>query len=67
MSKGKVKYFNDLRGWGLIGNEEVEQDVYVHYTAIQMDGFRTLKQGQDVLFQLTEADGELRATEVVPA
>ncbi len=66
MSKGKVKYFNDLRGWGLIGNEDVEQDVYVHYTAIQMDGYRTLKQGQEVLFQLTEAEGELRATQVVP-
>ena len=67
MSKGKVKYFNDLRGWGLIGNEDVEQDVYVHYTAIQMDGYRTLKQGQEVLFRLIEADGELRATYVVPA
>jgi len=67
MAKGKVKYFNDLRGWGLIGNEEVEQDVYVHYTAIQMDGFRTLKQGQEVMFELMEADGELRATDVVPA
>ena len=66
MSKGKVKYFNDLRGWGLIGNEEVEQDVYVHYTAIRMDGYRTLKRGQEVLFELMEADGELRATEVVP-
>ena len=67
MSKGKVKYFNDLKGWGLIGNEEVDKDVYVHYTAIQMDGFRTLKQGQEVFFELIEAEGELRARRVVPA
>ena len=66
MSKGKVKYFNDLRGWGLIGNEEVAQDVYVHYTAIEMDGYRTLKRGQEVMFELQEADGELRATSVIP-
>ncbi len=56
MAKGKVKYFNDLRGWGIIGDANLEQDIYVHYTEIKMDGFKTLRQGQEVFFELTTSD-----------
>ncbi len=56
MSKGKVKYFNDLKGWGIIGTEDLKQDVYVHYTDINMDGFKTLQQGQEVLYELILTD-----------
>ena len=56
MSKGKVKYFNEHKGWGIIANHETEQDVYVHYTAINMDGYKTLKQGQEVLYDLMHTD-----------
>ncbi len=65
MSKGKVKYFNDLKGWGLIVSEEKDQDVYVHYTAIDMDGYRTLKEGQEVLFEASDSEHGPRATSVV--
>ena len=56
MVKGKVKYFNERNGWGIIGEQESDQDVYVHYTAIVMDGYRTLREGQEVTFELTRSD-----------
>lgn len=52
MSKGKVKYFNDTKGWGFLSNEEIDKDVYVHYTQIKMDGYKTLKEGQEVTYEL---------------
>jgi CspA family cold shock protein len=64
MSKGTVKYFNDDRGWGIIGSTDSEQDVYVHHTAIDMDGFRTLKQGQHVLFDVILTDNGPHARNV---
>jgi len=56
MSKGEVKYFNEHRGWGIISNTETEEDIYVHYTSINMDGYKTLKQGQQVLYELAATD-----------
>jgi len=67
MSKGKVKYFNDLKGWGIIAAEDSRQDVYVHYTAINMDGFKTLREGQEVLYELTRTDSGLQARNVTLA
>ncbi len=67
MSKGTVKYFNDFKGWGIIASEDSSEDVYVHYTAINMDGFKTLRQGQEVLFDLTDSKGQPRAQNVHPA
>jgi len=67
MSKGKVKYFNDLKGWGIITSEDLQQDIYVHYTAINMDGFRTLQQGQEVLYELAQTESGLQARKVTPA
>lgn len=64
MSKGKVKYFNEHKGWGIIGNEEIGQDVYVHHSAINMDGYRTLKEGQEVFFDLAHTDQGPRAENV---
>lgn len=55
MSKGKVKYFNEHKGWGIIANSEAEEDVYVHYTAINMDGYKTLKEGQEVFYEVTNS------------
>jgi cold shock protein len=51
--KGKVKWFNDAKGFGFI-EQEGGTDVFVHYSAIQMDGFKTLKQGQDVEFEVKD-------------
>lgn len=56
MSKGRVKYFNDIKGWGFLSSDDVEQDVYVHYTQIKMEGYKTLKEGQDVTFELAQQD-----------
>ncbi len=64
MTKGRVKYFNELKGWGIIGDANLEQDVYVHYTAIKMDGYKTLKAGQEVFFELTNTDQGPRANNV---
>ena len=66
---GTVKWFNDGKGYGFIANDEGGDDVFVHFSAIQTEGFRTLKEGQKVTFE-TEPDpkdtGKLRAINVVP-
>jgi CspA family cold shock protein len=64
LTKGKVKYFNELRGWGIIGDADLDQDVYVHYTAINMDGYKTLKEGQTVVFDVRSTEEGLRADNV---
>jgi len=66
MSKGKVKYFNDLRGWGFIACDDPTKDIYFHYTAINMDGYRTVKEGQEVFFELAQSESGLQASSVVP-
>lgn len=67
MTKGTVAYFNDHRGWGIISQPGDDQDVYVHYTAIKQDGFKTLIQGQEVSFELNPAANRLEASAVYPA
>lgn len=66
---GTVKWFNDGKGYGFISNDEGGDDVFVHYTQIQMEDFKTLKEGQKVTFDV-EPDprdsGKLRAVRVVP-
>lgn len=59
-SFGTVKWFNDAKGYGFIEPEKGGEDVFAHHTAIQMEGFRTLKQGSRVVFELTQGPkGEL--------
>ncbi len=64
MSRGKVKWFNDAKGFGFI-EREGGSDVFVHYTAIQSEGFKTLKQGQDVEFEIKDGDKGLQAANVL--
>jgi CspA family cold shock protein len=64
MSKGKVKWFNDAKGYGFI-EQEGGEDVFVHFSAIQMDGFKTLAEGQMVEFEVKNGDKGLHATNVV--
>ncbi len=55
MNKGTVKWFNEEKGYGFISNDEGGDDVFVHFSAIMSDGFKTLKEGQAVSFD-TEVD-----------
>ncbi len=63
MAIGKVKWFNDSKGFGFIENEE-KKDVFVHYSAIQGDGFRTLREGEEVSFDCLEGPKGLYAANV---
>ncbi len=63
MASGRVKWFNDNKGFGFIENEE-GQDVFVHYTAIEGDGFKSLPDGALVSFEIIENDRGLQATQV---
>jgi CspA family cold shock protein len=63
MANGTVKWFNDAKGFGFISQDGGE-DVFVHHTAIQMDGFRTLKEGQKVQFDVVQGPKGLQAANV---
>lgn len=69
MSKGTVKWFNAEKGYGFIKNEDGSDDLFVHFSAIQVDGYKTLEEGQAVEFD-AEADpknpSKMRAVNVKP-
>jgi CspA family cold shock protein len=54
MATGKVKWFNDQKGFGFIQRDDGGKDVFVHHSAINMNGFRTLQEGQAVQFEVIE-------------
>ena len=64
MTKGRVKWFNDAKGYGFI-EQEGGEDVFVHFTAIQTDGFKTLAEGQQVEFEVTEGKKGPQAANVL--
>ena len=63
MATGKVKWFNDAKGFGFIVRDD-GPDLFVHHTAIVADGFRSLAEGQQVEFDVTEGPKGLQATNV---
>ena len=63
IARGHVKWFNDAKGYGFITREE-GPDVFVHYSSIQGDGFRSLAEGQQVEFEVTEGPKGLQAANV---
>jgi len=65
MSLGKVKWFNESKGYGFIESEDGE-DVFVHFSEIQSEGFKTLKEGQEVEFEKTEGQKGPQASNVIP-
>lgn len=69
MDKGTVKWFNAEKGYGFISNDDGGEDVFVHFSSIMVDGYKTLQEGQKVTFDV-ETDpknsSKLRATNVCP-
>jgi len=64
MNRGKVKWFNENKGYGFIEQDE-GPDVFVHYTSIEGDGFRTLSEGQEVEFDMKDGNKGLQAARVL--
>jgi CspA family cold shock protein len=65
MVRGTVKWFSDQKGYGFLSPEDGSKDVFVHHSAIQADGFRTLREGQQVEFEIGEGARGAMATRVV--
>lgn len=65
MAKGTVKWFNDQKGYGFIKQDGLNEDVFVHHTAIKMEGFRTLAPGDAVDFELKKDEKGYKAVNVV--
>lgn len=61
---GKVKWFNETKGYGFIENEG-QRDIFVHYTAIEMEGFRTLREGQKVEYEVVDTPRGPQASSVI--
>ena len=66
MTTGKVKWFNDQKGFGFITPDNGERDCFVHHSAIQMDGFKTLAEGQQVEFDVVDGPKGPAAENVRP-
>ena len=67
MSVGTVKWFNDAKGFGFIAPEDGSEDIFVHFSAIATEGFRSLKEGQRVTFDVVQGPKGTQAANVVGA
>ncbi|MFO7603746.1 MAG: cold-shock protein [Gammaproteobacteria bacterium] len=66
MATGTVKWFNESKGYGFLSQDDGGKDVFVHFSAIQGDGFRTLKENQAVTFDVEDGPKGPQASNVVP-
>ncbi len=64
MSKGTVKWFNAAKGYGFISPVHGGDDIFAHYSSIEMDGYRTLKRGQEVEFELQKGPKGFQAAHI---
>lgn len=67
MNKGTVKWFNAQKGYGFITNESTGEDVFVHFSEIAGEGYKSLEEGQNVTFDITEGNRGLQAVNVTVA
>ena len=65
MARGTVKWFSDQKGYGFVTPEDGSKDVFVHHSAIQGDGFKSLQEGQSVEFEVTQGPKGPQASNVV--
>jgi CspA family cold shock protein len=66
MATGTVKWFNDAKGYGFITPDEGGEDLFAHFSAIQMNGFKTLKEGQKVVFEVVSGPKGKQANNIAP-
>ncbi len=66
MPTGKIKWFNDQKGFGFIADDSGGDDVFVHFSVVEMDGFKSLKEGQEVEYAAESSGKGMKATRVVP-
>ena len=64
MANGIVKWFSNAKGYGFIAPEEGGDDIFAHFSAISMDGYKSLRQGQKVLYEVTEGPKGLLASSI---
>lgn len=64
MTKGTVKWFNNAKGYGFVKPEDRDEDVFVHFSSISMDGYKTLREGQRVQFEISQGPKGLHAAHV---
>ena len=64
MARGKVKWFNDQKGYGFVTPDDGSKDVFVHYSAVQGDGFKSLREGEAVEFEVTQGPKGPQASNV---
>lgn len=67
MASGKVKWFNNAKGYGFVNEDGKSEDLFAHYTAIMMDGYKTLKAGQCVEFEIVQGPKGLHAIKIMDA
>jgi CspA family cold shock protein len=67
MASGIVKWFNDAKGFGFIKPDDGEEELFAHFSAIQMSGFKTLKEGQRVVFEIVQGPKGKQATNIQDA
>lgn len=67
MATGTVKWFNDAKGYGFITPDDGSEDLFAHFSAIQMGGFKTLKEGQKVSFEITQGPKGKQASNIQAA
>ncbi|MDI9245692.1 cold shock domain-containing protein [Marinobacter sp. CHS3-4] len=67
MPQGKVKWFNNAKGYGFIIEDGCTDDLFAHFSSVQMEGYKTLKAGQPVTFDKKPSDKGIHAVNIVPA